>query len=180
MWIIIIIIIVIILLIWYIMSRNSQIDAVQNLDIVRYMGTWYEIARFPTSFQQNCINSTANYSLLSLEPVPTISVDNRCQIGKNIVQVKGLATPNSNSKIIPGTNILTPGSLSLKIGNNISTYNVIFIDINYQYSIVSSDKNNLWILSRYPDIDNITYNYLISIAKQKGYDVSKLVKNNFQ
>ncbi|ANB50822.1 putative lipocalin [Powai lake megavirus] len=162
------------------MSRNYQIDAVPNLDIVKYMGTWYEIARFPTSFQQNCINSTAIYSLLYLEPVPTISVDNRCQIGENIIQARGLAIPSSNSKLIPGTNILIPGSLSLKIGNNISSYNVIYIDKNYQYSIVSSDRNNLWILSRYPNIDNVTYNYLISIAKEKGYDISKLVRNNIQ
>ncbi|AEQ61097.1 putative outer membrane lipoprotein [Acanthamoeba polyphaga mimivirus] len=171
MWIIILIVIIIIVIIAIISSKRDVVSQ-SNLDIQRYMGTWYEISRLPTSFQKGCVNSTANYQLL--EP-NKIQVTNNCEINGRINSVTGVAIPAPNTRIVSG--FLTPASLMVNFGYGFSPYNVIFIDENYQYAIVSGGYDTLWILSRFKNVDQSTYNQLVTIAYNQGYDVNNLIRN---
>ncbi|AKI80605.1 putative outer membrane lipoprotein [Acanthamoeba polyphaga mimivirus] len=181
MWIIILIIIIIIIVIlltkhnlepYSNLDIQSNLNIQSNLDIQRYMGTWYEIARLPTSFEKGCVNSTANYQLL--EP-NKIQVINNCEINGRINSVTGVAVPAPNTHIVSG--FLTPASLVVNFGYGFSPYNVIFVDDNYQYAIVSGGNDTLWILSRFKNIDQQIYNELLTIANIKGYNTDYLVKN---
>ncbi|AHA44945.1 putative lipocalin [Hirudovirus strain Sangsue] len=169
MWIIILIVIIVIITI--IFSKRDVVSQ-SNLDIQRYMGTWYEISRLPTSFQKGCVNSTANYQLL--EP-NKIQVTNNCEINGRINSVTGVAIPAANTRIVSG--FLTPASLMVNFGYGFSPYNVIFIDENYQYAIVSGGNDTLWILSRFKNINQSTYNQLVTIVYNQGYDVNNLIRN---
>lgn len=172
MWIIILIAIIIIIVAVIIFSKQNSEPQTGGLNIQRYMGTWYEIARLPASFEKGCVNSTANYQLLGQDK---IQVTNNCEINGRINSVTGTAIPTPNARIVSG--FLTPASLVVNFGYGFSPYNVIFIDENYQYAIVSGGNDTLWILSRYKNINQQIYNQLVTIAYNKGYNVNNLIRN---
>lgn len=158
---IIVIVVIVVLLVWLIASNSNTV----KVDWNRYLGTWYEIARLPMPFENNCINATAQYSR---NVDGTINVINRCEVNGQNVQANGIANIVSNNK------------LSVKFENNPTngSYTVLYLDPNYQTAIVgSTNKDYLWILARKPTIDALTYQELLDRAKKLGFDVNKLIIN---
>jgi apolipoprotein D and lipocalin family protein len=99
----------------------------------------------PTPYQDfgnsRCVDVTAEYRL---NQDLSLNVTNKCKLNGKMISVSGRAVPN-NSQIIPGTNILSPGTLSVKFNNYFGwgDYNVIDIDSQYNYAIVgSNDKQS--------------------------------------
>ncbi|AGF85089.1 putative lipocalin R877 precursor [Moumouvirus goulette] len=176
MWIIILIIILIILLIYYLM-QNSEIKSIPYVNINKFLGIWYEIARLPAPFEQNCKNSRAIYSLKTTYPNLTINVINTCQVNNQQIAIQGTLIPAKNTQLITGTSILSPGEFMVNFGNSNSPYNINYVDETYQYAIVSSNRKKLWILSKNPQIDNNIYESLVSIANKLGFDINNLIKN---
>lgn len=176
MWIIILIIIIIIILIYFLM-QNNEIKSVPDVDLNKYLGVWYEIGRLPASFEQNCKNSIATYSLKTTYPNLSIDVVNTCDVNGRQIKIQGTAVPANNTQLIEGTSILSPGELLVSFGNDFSPYNINYVDNNYQYAIVSSNRDQFWILSRSPQVDNYTYQSLVSIANKLGFDTQNLIKN---
>lgn len=162
------ILIIIIAYLFYVFRKVYPIlPTVQYLDLNKYSGLWYEIARFPNYFQKGCINSTANYTL---QNDGNIKVVNRCIINDKIIEVNGIAKP------------ISPGRLNVYFGNSfvVGEYNVIYVDPNYQYALVgTTDRSNLWILSRTKNINQKNFQELISFAKDLGFDTNKLIGNSF-
>lgn len=187
MWITIVVIIIIALIIWLILKRRktSNFTVVPEVDLNRYAGLWYEIARLPVPFQRGCRNTTAEYGL---RPDNTVSVLNKCQVNGNTVETTGVAVPN-NSVIDPATKVLRPGTLKVFFDNNpipefvqrntmIGDYNILYLDPDYQYSIVgTADKRALWFLSRTDTVADEVYNDLINRAKKMGFNTDNLIKN---
>lgn len=141
--------------------------AVQPFDQQRYLGTWYEIARFDFRFERNLRNVTATYSL---RDDGLIKVDNRGydSLKKEWKQSVGKARPAGDPKVA-----------MLKVsffGPFYAGYNVIALDAEYKYALVAGQSlEYLWILSREKTIpDSIRNNYL-ELAKKIGYDTSRLV-----
>lgn len=147
------------------MPKNSK--PVKNFDINRYLGSWYEIARFDFRFEKDLDNVMAQYSLNDKQNVTVInSVYNFKK--EKWVSAKGVA------KFRDDKNIAT-----LKVsffGPFYSGYNVIALDENYKYALVAGKSlKYLWILSREKSIpENIKDEYL-KIAQEVGYDTSKLI-----
>ncbi|BCS83682.1 putative lipocalin [Cotonvirus japonicus] len=108
MWIIIFIIVLMIIIVIF---NKWKIEPQKYLNIKKYMGTWYEIARLPTSFQQNCINSKATYLL---NKTGEIQVINQCEINGVNNSIQGIAIPAPNTRI--NNNIITPASLLVNFG----------------------------------------------------------------
>ncbi|XWV25523.1 putative lipocalin [Tupanvirus deep ocean] len=192
-WTIVLIIVVVLFLVFWFASKqknNNQSNGlnlpISNVDLTKYQGTWYEVARLPTMFQRGCTNTTATYTLNANK---TISVTNQCQIGNRMVRVDGIAYPNY-PETSPNSNIY-PGSFTVVFNNNnmIPTapqsgdenrgdYNVILVDPQYQYALVgTNNRDNLWFLSRTRNMDQTTYNYYSNIARELGYPVNKLEFN---
>lgn len=140
---------------------------IKDFDLNKYLGTWYEIARFPHSFEKDLIGVTATYSLKENGGLKVLNQGYKKSFHGE------LKTANGKGK-------LTPVLGKLKVSFFLffyADYNVLELDsLNYQWALVgSSTSNYLWILSRTPHIDKNLYNDLTEKAKARGYEVSKLL-----
>jgi apolipoprotein D and lipocalin family protein len=142
-------------------------SAVRNFEKGKYLGKWYEIARFDFAFEKNLKNTTAEYSLLQNG---YIGVKNSgFNYVRNIWQVaKGKARFRGSDAI---------GEIEVSFfGPFYAAYNVIALDGDYSYALVAgSSRAYLWILSRDKRIpDDIKEKYM-RIAGELGYDLTQLI-----
>lgn len=144
------------------------LDVVQSVDLTRYAGKWYEIARYPTFFQAACASSTAEYTA---RDDGTIGVFNTCLAadGTTVSTIEGVAEvvdPSSNAKLVvsfPG--VPFPGS-----------YWIVDLDAAYQYAVVGDPfRATLFILSRTPTLDQTTLDGILNRLPAQGYDPGRLV-----
>ena len=147
------------------MPKNSK--PVDNFAINKYLGNWYEIARFDFRFERDLDNVMAQYSLNEKMNVNVINSGYNFKKEK-WVSTKGLAKFRGDKN-----------TATLKVsffGPFYAGYNVIAIDENYKYALVAGNNlNYLWILSREKSIpENIKEKYL-KIAQEIGFDTSKLI-----
>jgi lipocalin len=143
---------------------------VKELDLNRYLGKWYEIARFPHSFEKNLVGVTATYTL---KPDGKIEVLNEGL--KNTLD--GERSKAIGKAKIP--NKLEPGKLKVSFfWIFYADYYVLELDnINYQYAMIGSSSDKyFWILSRTPQMDPTVYNMLLDKARNRGYNLEKLYK----
>ncbi len=141
-------------------------ETVQNVELERYAGLWYEIAKFPNRFQKDCSETTATYEL---REDGLISVVNRCVTEKgNVKEAKGkarVADPNTPSKLQVKFFPLAPWG----------DYWILILDEDYQYSVVGdSDGRYLWVLSRKPSMEESLYLSLVERLLEMGYFVDFL------
>lgn len=146
---------------------KSIAKTVDNVDLERYMGTWYEIARFPHSFERNLVGVTATYRLKKNGNVEVINQGYLHTLDGKLKRAKAFAkVPNPNE----------PGKLKVyffwPFGGS---YNILDLDEDYQYALVGSNSPNfLWILSRTPQMPEQEFERLLKMAKDLGYDTSRL------
>ena len=157
-------------------QAKQQLRVVPELDLARYAGQWYEIARFPNRFQKRCAGEvTAQYTL---QPSGKISVLNRCRLenggqiqAEGEARVVGKGQPNSILKVR-----FAPPFLSF-IPQVWGNYQIIALSPDYTVALVGDpSREYLWILSRSPRMDDATYNRLVEEARAQGFDVSRLRK----
>ena len=146
--------------------KNKPLSTVQYVELDKYLGKWYEIAAIPQNFEQGCSHSTAEYSL---NDDGTIKVINTCVKDGKIKVSKGKATvvdTKTNAKLTVQFRWPFKGR-----------YWIIGLAHDYSYALVGHpNRKYLWVLGRKPDMDNQTYNYLITLAANKGFDVREIVK----
>lgn len=140
---------------------------VNNFEVNRYLGVWYEIARFDFRFEKDLDNTTAQYSLDENGNVKVLNRGYNYKT-KEWKSAKGIAKFRGDKNIA-----------ALKVsffGPFYAGYNILAIDNNYQYALVAGKNlDYLWILSRGKSIpDNVKANYL-KIARAIGYDTSRLI-----
>jgi apolipoprotein D and lipocalin family protein len=149
-------------------NRNAETDSLQtvtNVDLLRYMGSWYEIALYPQSFEKGCECTKAEYYLHE----GFVEVRNTCMKNGKIKKVKGKAFVVPNS-----------GNAKLKVqffwpfkGD----YWIIALDKDYTWAVVSSpDKNYLWILSRAPKMETVLYEKIVYDLVNLGFDKNRIQK----
>lgn len=148
-------------------SIPKNAKAVKNFDIDRYLGIWYEIARFDFRFEKDLDNVSAQYSLN--EDGNVIVLNSGYNYKKEEwKKAEGLAKFRGNKDVA-----------ELKVsffGPFYAGYNVVALDKNYQYALIAGKNlDYLWILSRTKSIpEEVKSNYL-KIAEEIGYDTSKLI-----
>ena len=147
--------------------RAQSIDrtTVDNLDLNRYMGRWYEIARYDHRFERNLERCEAYYTL---EPTGKIGVRN-----SGINTKTGLLSI-ADGKAKAGKH---PGQLRVSFFLFFySDYNVLALGENYDWALVGSKSPKyLWILSRTPSLPESTIEHILTIARERGYDTDKLI-----
>ena len=140
---------------------------VKPFDEQRYLGKWYEIARFDYRFERNLNNVTATYSM---EEKGTIKVDNR---GYDYKEKKW---KQSIGKAKPAGE---PNEAKLKVsffGPFYSGYNVIAIDPNYKYALVAGESlDYLWLLSRETTMPEKVKQDYLKTAAALGYKTEHLI-----
>ena len=154
------------------LKRDNNIDnsVVQTVDIDRYMGTWYEAARFPHSFEKGMVGVKAEYSLMDNGKIRVVNSGYKNSFDGKFQSVRGKAK-------IPDPE--EPGKLKVSFFLFFyADYYILELDReNYQWALVgSSSPDFLWVLSREKEIHPGTYQALVEKARERGYDVSRLEK----
>ncbi len=151
----------------------APLAPVASLDVPRYMGGWYEIAKFPNWFQRHCVSDTkAEYSL---QPDGRVRVLNRCkrESGESD-QVIGVARQDGAASSPRLEVRFAPDWLAF-IPLVWADYWVIDIDDAYRLVAVSEPRRKyLWVLSRTPHVDKSAYEALLARLTAKGFDLSRL------
>ena len=140
--------------------NNETID---SLDLNRFLGEWYEIARFDHCFESGMENNKAVYTM-----------------GENgIVSVKNSGVKNGNLKEVSGIAKTTdnPGLLRVSFFKPFyADYRVLYLDADYQYALIGSASSDyLWILSRTPQLEDSAKEILLSEAVSRGYDINNFI-----
>lgn len=150
-------------------STPMNYSVVKELDLQRYLGTWYEIARFPHSFEKGLQGVTATYSL---RDDGLIRVENKgyknTLDGKMSVSV-GKAKRRSDTE---------PARFKVSFfWFFYAPYDVMELDPDYQWALIgSASPDYLWILSRTPQMDEGLYQSIVQKARDRGFDTSKLIR----
>lgn len=138
-------------------------ETVESFDLNRYLGTWYEIARFDHCFEKGMENNQAVY---------TMGED-------GIVNVKNSGVKNGELKEITGIakTTKTPALLRVSFFKPFyADYRVMYIDDDYQYALVGCGSSDyLWILSRTPQLEDSAKEILLSEAVSRGYDINNFI-----
>ena len=150
-------------------QKISPLEVVPYVDLVRYTGVWYEIARYPNSFQEGCVGSRATYAV---RDDGKISVLNECydkSFEGRIKSAKGKAwvvEKETNAKLKVSFFWLFAGD-----------YWIIDLGKDYEYAVIGHpERKYLWILSRTKEMDKEVYEGILSRLRDKQYDTSRLIK----
>lgn len=147
-------------------TPNNEIETVEYVDLQKYLGTWYEIARYRNQFQVGCFGTKANYSL---NWAGYIKVRNTCQLEDGTEQVgKALATVKNKKTNAELAVSFVPvlNWLGLFAGD----YNILHLGPDYDYVLVGDKvRSNFWILARDREIPEALYQELLDVAEEKGY-----------
>jgi apolipoprotein D and lipocalin family protein len=150
-------------------AASKPLEVVPRVDLQRYLGTWYEIATIPQSFQKGCVGVTAHYALRADGDIDVTNVCRKETLDGKERSVRGKAwvvdkTTNAKLKV----RFFWPFA---------GDYWVIELDRDYQWAVVGHPgRSYYWILSRTPRMDPAVYDELIRRAAAKGYDTSRIKK----
>jgi len=142
----------------------------ENFELDRYLGTWYEIARFPHSFEKGLVGVTAKYSKMENGKIKVVNSGFRETLTGKFKKAEGKA------KFAGPENI---GHLKVSFFLFFyADYYILELDTqNYEYALVgSSSSKYLWILARNPRIPEGIYQMLLEKAKERGYQPDNLIK----
>jgi len=149
-------------------SGFAPLRTVERVDLSRYAGRWYEIARLPNRFQKHCGESTAVYSL---RDDGELDVVNSCRNGKDgtVKQAKGRAwvvDPASNARL--KVTFFWPFR---------GDYWIMELGRGYEYAVVGTpDRKYLWVLSRVAIMEEELYTAIMQRAEQQGFDIKKVLR----
>lgn len=157
------------------LDRKDTLPTVPSVDLDRYTGTWYEIARLPMWFQRHCVDSKATYTL---HADGAIGVRNDCVTDAGahdyIEGVARVVDPQTNARL---TVVFDNFFARLFGPSRDGNYWILALDPDYRSAMVGTpDRRYLWILSRHPRLDDATYQQLVKQARQLGFPVSTLIR----
>lgn len=145
------------------MAQTIDNYPVRKLDLDRYLGNWFEIARMDHSFERGISHAQALYTLKE----------------NGTITVMNSGIKNGRVKVSRGKAKLTDKVGLLRVsffGPFYSDYRVLMVDENYQYALVGSKSENyLWILSRTPKLGEIPLSEVLHEAKSRGYSINELI-----
>ena len=151
-------------------NTNSMIDktTVKNVNLDKYLGTWYEIARFPHSFEKNLVGVTATYSYRKDGKIKVVNRGYKNHFNGPLKVARGKAkVPDPKDPA------------RLKVSFFLFFYADYFIleldQENYQWAMIGSSSDNyLWFLCRTPQMDEKVVHMMRRRASERGYDLRRL------
>jgi len=148
---------------------QSEPSVVKNVDLKRYQGQWYEIARLPNYFERKLKCATATYTLRDDGKITVVNAGNYITEPEKKTSTDGVAwVPDKNS----------PGKLKVQFFWPFSgDYWIMYLDKDYNYVLVGDPGHKyLWILAREKKMEDETYQMLLQYATDNGYDVKPIIK----
>ncbi len=150
------------------MAQKIDKSTITSLDLDRYLGQWYEIARYDHSFERDLVGCKANYSMRDDGKIKVVNSGHLKTLDGPYKESTGKARAKKNG---------TPGQLQVSFfGPFYGDYNIMELAPDYSYSVVgSSSPKYLWILSRTPQLTTATKDKILRNLRQRGYDTTKLI-----
>jgi apolipoprotein D and lipocalin family protein len=149
--------------------KSIDTTTVDNLDMDRYLGTWYEIARFPHSFEKGLVGVTATYSFRKDGKIRVVNQGYKGSLEGKKSRAEGKAKipdPEDPARLKVSFFLFFYGD-----------YYVLELDPEYRWAMIgSSTPKYFWILSRTPQMEEEVYQSLLENARQRGYDLEQLIK----
>ncbi|KAF0805284.1 outer membrane lipoprotein Blc [Alcanivorax sp. S71-1-4] len=153
-------------------GKPADMPVAEQVDLARYAGLWYEIARLPAFFQRGCYDATAFYSL---NDDGTVAVTNRCLRQGESRRIEGTATAIDDTQARLKVQFDRWFTRLLPAGD----YWIIHVDADYQRAVVGTpDRDYLWLLARTPEISSSDYRRMLDIAAGLDFPVDELVVNS--
>ena len=151
-------------------ERKSELEVVGAVDLSRYAGRWYEIARLPNRFEKKCADSvTATYTLRSDGKVDVV---NRCRKANG-----EYTTARGKAKIVDKkTNAKLKVTFFWPFYGD---YWILDLGPNYEYAVVGApNRDYLWILSRTPQLDEQLYQRLLAKMATRGFATGRMIRTS--
>lgn len=152
-------------------SPSEPPAVVQDVDLGRYIGKWYEIASNRPDFQKDCFCTTAEYTLID-PATPTIGVRNSCNRGSPT----GPRTVAEGRATIP--DLSTPAKLAVTFGGPFPAapnYWIVSLAEEYSYAVVSSaERKPIFILARERQLSPAVTAAILADLTKRGFDISIL------
>ena len=148
--------------------REGENATVGRLDLNRYMGKWYEIARFDHSFERGLVGVSAEYSFRKDGKIRVINSGYKDSLGGERKRAEGKAKQPDPAE---------PGKLKVSFFLFFyGDYYVLELDQEYRWALIGSPtKKYLWILSRTPHLPQEVLNGILELARKHGYNTEKLI-----
>jgi apolipoprotein D and lipocalin family protein len=164
-------------------TEPAPLQAMESVNLTRYLGRWYQIAHYPNKFQAKCLSdTTADYRLLDQG---RIEVVNRCKTANGAIEEAVGAARLAQPRLlgIPVGEIASTAKLQVRFAPALlgwvpgiwAPYWVIQLAPDYRYAVVSEpDRDYLWILSRTPTLAADDRAAINSLLQQQGFDLARL------
>lgn len=149
-------------------KEKQALPVVPSVDLNKYAGQWYEIARLPNRFEKECVSSvTATYSLRADGKIDVI---NRCKKASGEME-----TAKGKAKVVDKkTNAKLKVTFFWPFYGD---YWILDLGAKYEYAVVGdASRRYLWILSRTPQLDDAVYQGLLAKMAGQGFDTSRVIK----
>ncbi|MGB0714573.1 MAG: lipocalin family protein [Phycisphaerae bacterium] len=147
-------------------GTTIPLEVVEDVDLNRYAGKWYEIARYPNQFEQNCTGVTADYTI---REDGRVGVLNTCRAGSLDAEpqrIEGSARSVSENNAKLKVSFFWPFE---------GDYWIIRLADDYSYAVVGEPSRNLlWILNREPQMDEALFDEIVASLPDAGYDPDRL------
>ncbi|GJL63506.1 MAG: hypothetical protein NPIRA04_21600 [Nitrospirales bacterium] len=149
-----------------------------SVDLSRYVGKWYEIARLPMWAQRNCLRSTAEYRLLDSG---NIGVRNACVTEDGERQsIEGVATMIDQEHHAKFNVVFDQWAAKLAaffLSSEEGNYWILHVDPDYRYAVVGTpDREYVWILARTPNLSESIYQDLVTFSHGLGFATENLIR----
>jgi len=151
-----------------IMAQKTP-QVISSVDFKRYQGLWYEIARLPFYFERKLKCCTATYTLREDGKITVVNRGYNIDDPQKKSESEGIAwIPDKKSPAKIKVRFFWPFT---------GDYWILYLEENYRYVLVGEPGlKYLWILAREKKMDDRTYNMLMQIAIDNGYDVNSIIR----
>lgn len=151
-------------------ERVPELKTVEHVDIDRYMGTWFEIAKLPQRFEKGLVGVTATYTSLPSGKVRVLNKGYKNGFSGELKTAEGTARV-----VDTRTNAKLKVSFFWPFAGD---YWILELGKDYEYAVVGEESRKyLWILARTPQMDESVYNELLKRVEANGFDISKIERN---
>ena len=157
-------------------GQGPPVRTVEKVDLDRYLGDWYELARYPNRFQRACLGDVrAHYALRADQ---RLDVLNRCRTADGGIEARGVARivdARSSARLKVR---FAPAALSF-LPFVWGDYWILGLADDYSWAVVGSpDRSYLWILARVPALADDGFAAAVAVARRNGFDVARLVRTS--
>ncbi len=144
---------------------NEPLDVAPTVDLTRFQGQWYEIAKLPRTTQAQCTGTTAFYQLRE----GGLDVTNQC----HLITLTG--SPKTSLARVNATGEGVNSKMSIEVGGFNGDYWILEVGEHYEYAVIGvPSREYLWIMSRTPQLEKTVVDGIVSRMREKKFDTSRL------